>query len=275
MIALVKKAGQRLADRARLTASLPPVPEQSPSPEQLEADEFGFRLLEDHDPWAKQRRIIGKMAEHNEEWAGIPMPLEGHELTIEPTYPHAKEIMAITKEPQEEDGVRFVNTWYSRRLQSEIYVWREPDGRLMGGKVNDVARGLELAINTAACSVAWGIEQEHRALKLLGGMIRHHAFKAYLLSGMFIERSERSGVRYIFRKLRPTIALAPERPGEKKIRFLAALCQHPIGYYRGSWGGAMCPTDEVVAHLSMMRGDEHMFWKRSNQHPAWSRSAGL
>jgi hypothetical protein len=50
---------------------------------------------------------------------------------------------------------------------------------------------------------------------------------------------------------------------------------HPIAYYHGSWAGAMCPTDDVIAHLSLMRGDEAMFWKRSTQHPAYRPEAGL
>jgi hypothetical protein len=37
----------------------------------------------------------------------------------------------------------------------------------------------------------------------------------------------------------------------------------------------MCPTDDVIAHLQLMRGDERMFWKRSNQHPSWRPEAGL
>jgi hypothetical protein len=123
----------------------------------------------------------------------------------------------------------------------------------------------------------WGIEQEGRAVQLLGQMLRHRAFKQYLLTGMFIETSRRSGVTYIFRKLRPTVALAPTRPGreQQSIRILACLCMHPIAYYEGSWAGAMCPTDDVIAHLALMRGDEHMFWKRCNQHPPHTPEAGL
>jgi hypothetical protein len=39
------------------------------------------------------------------------------------------------------------------------------------------------------------------------------------------------------------------------------LCMHPIAYYEDSWAGAMCPTDDVIAALMMMRGDEPMFWR--------------
>jgi hypothetical protein len=37
----------------------------------------------------------------------------------------------------------------------------------------------------------------------------------------------------------------------------------------------MCPTDDVIAHLMLMRGDEAMFWRRCNQHAAHLPEAGL
>ena len=40
-----------------------------------------------------------------------------------------------------------------------------------------------------------------------------------------------------------------------------------IGYYGNTWAGVMCPTDEVIAHLLMMRGSEEKFWANANQHP--------
>ena len=39
--------------------------------------------------------------------------------------------------------------------------------------------------------------------------------------------------------------------------------------------GALRPTDDVIAHLLMMRGDEPMFWRRANQHEAWEVESGL
>ena len=90
--------------------------------------------------------------------------------------------------------------------------------------------------------------------------------------GMFMETSKRSGLTYVFRRLRPTIVL-DAKGSEVKIR--CCLCMHPIGYYAGTWAGAMTPTDDVIAHLMMMRGDEPMFWRRANQHPSWVPEAGL
>jgi hypothetical protein len=108
-------------------------------------------------------------------------------------------------------------------------------------------------------------------------MIRHRQMKQYVLTGMFMETSRRSGLAYIFRRLKPTVVLAPSDRSDdsKPLRILACLCMHPIAYYAGSWAGGMCPTDDVIAHLSLMRGDEHMLWRRSNQHPPYLPEAGL
>jgi hypothetical protein len=148
----------------------------------------------------------------------------------------------------------------------------EKDGKVDWMPIVGTGNKLTMEISTLGCSFAWGIEQESNALKLLGTLVRHVAFKQYLLTGMFLETSKRSGVHYLFRKLRPTVAIH-ERQG--RLAIMAALCMHPIAYYSGSWAGAMCPTDDVIAHLMLMRGDEAMFWRRCNQHAAHQPEAGL
>ena len=111
-------------------------------------------------------------------------------------------------------------------------------------------------------------------LQLLGTLLRHHVFKQYLLTGMFLETSKRSGLTYLFRRLKPTVVL-DARDQAKSIRVLCALCLHPIGFYLESWAGAMTPTDDLIAHLMLMRGDEPMLWRRSNQHEPWHPEAAL
>ena len=109
-------------------------------------------------------------------------------------------------------------------------------------------------------------------------MVSHRQFKHYMMTGMFVERSKRSGVTYLFRRLKPTVALAA-RPGLPEtganMKILCCLCMHPIAYYAESWAGAMVPTDDVIAHLMLMRADERLFWARSNQHPPYRPEAGL
>ena len=228
--------------------------------------------LEACDNFAALRNGLRRVASDRRDYAGIPMPLEGLRLVIEPTYPKAKELAEIGA-PKEEplpETVRHRNHWYSRRLRAEVLVYDE-DGKARVGVIPR-EQNVSMLLKTLDSASAWGIEQERRAVDLLGTMIRHYAFKQYLLTGMFLERSRRSGVVYLFRRLRPTVAI---RADEKGSRILAALCLHPIAYYADSWAGAMTPTDDVVAHLAMMRGDEAMFWRRSNQHAPWRPEAGL
>jgi len=200
------------------------------------------------------------------------MPLEGERLIVEPSYPFAPAFDRPI-DPADDDGWRLRNKWYSSSRRCDILIM-EKDGVISWG-IEPAFNHIVHDMRTLGCSSAWGIEQEGRAVQLLGTMLRHHVFKQYLLTGMFLETSPRSGVTYLFRKLRPTLALAPGRRPESSMRILCALCMHPIAYYASSWAGAMCPTDDVIAHLAMMRGDEHMFWKRANQHPPYRPEAGL
>ena len=197
---------------------------------------------------------------------------EGERLVIDPKHFKAAELMMIGKEEEEPEAAPAeIRNWvWSYKRRGEILIWEE-DGKIVWGFVPG-ANHFGMDISALGASVAWGIEQEGNAVKLLGTLLRHHAFKQYLLTGMFLETSPRSGITYLFRKLKPTIALTLK---EQKTRILAALCLHPIAYYEGTWAGAMCPTDDVVAHLMLMRGDEKLFWRRANQHAAYRPEAGL
>ena len=240
-----------------------------------EPPEGSLELVEQFDPYAAVRNELRRLAHKRAEWAGYPLPLDGHHLIVEPTYPKAAEIMGINRpEPtaeDEADAKRHIrNRFWSWKYRCDVVVWEE-DGAIQWGPLDPFNQTYRL-LQTVGVSSAWGIEQEGTAVRTLGGMLRHASFKSYLLTGMFLEKSKRSGVTYLFRKLRPTLALSTrgERP-----RVLAALCLHPIAYYADTWSGAMCPTDDVIAHLALMRGDEHMFWKRANQHAPHRKEAGL
>jgi hypothetical protein len=237
----------------------------------------GIKLLERFDGMAELRNGLRKMAADRHEWAGIPMPMEGDNLVIEPTYPNAERLMAIgRKEPDVEIDPTFKvrNIFWSWRWRRNVTIW-ELQGKIYKTVEID-ANPTALLLQTLHASDAWGIEQEKNAIDTLGSLLRHRPFKQYLLTGMFMEKSERSGVHYLFRRLRPTLAITMKgRKGTSEPRVLAALCMHPIGYYEGSWAGAMTPTDDVIAHLMLMRADEHLFWRRANQHPVWVPQAGL
>jgi hypothetical protein len=238
-----------------------------------------LRAVRAFDTHAGLRDALSQIGQERGSWAGIPMPLTGERLIIEPSYPKAKELMEIgvaERAPSDLDDARIRNSWYSLHHRAVIILW-EQNGRIDWGK-RPAFHHIQHDLRTLGCSDAWGIEQEANALQLLGTMLRHRQFKQYLLTGMFLEKSARSGVTYLFRKLRPTLAIKanaglPEKAHGMEI--LCGLCMHPIAYYDGSWAGAMCPTDDVIAHLAMMRGDEAMLWRRCNQHPPYRPEAGL
>jgi len=231
-------------------------------------------LLEKFDSHAHLRNQLRVIAEFKHEWAGLPMPITDQPLVIEPKYPVAEALMKFGQPERMPANAwatieRRGSFWCTRR-RGTILIWRE-NGQVQWGYEPGLHH-FDHDMQTIGASFAWGIEQEARALQLLAELLRHHAFKQYLLTGMFLETSPRSHVTYVFRKLRPTIALK-ERYG--RMHILCALCQHPIGYYASSWAGAMCPTDDVISHLMLMRSDEPYFWRTSNQHPAYRPEAGL
>lgn len=237
-----------------------------------------MEVLERFDNFAPLRNKLREIAEVRGDWAGVPMPLDGETLVVEPTYPNAAALMAMCGDRAEEEdddpemaGAHVRNSFWSSHKRSTILVIEKADGSITWG-LRPGANHLGFDLRTLGCSEAWGIEQESKAVNLLGTLLKHRALKQYLLTGMFLERSPRSGVTYLFRRLKPTVAINAVK-GQSRV--MCALCLHPIAHYAGSWAGAMTPSDDVAAHLMLMRGDEAMFWRRANQHPAWTPEAGL
>ena len=205
-------------------------------------------------------------SETKSEWAGFPMLVEGFPLVLEPRYPYQ---LRMEKKPdppgpgeESSAGYEVVNSWFNARLGTTIQVLRKDDN-IRAGIVVGVNK-LTMLIGTLGASQAWLPAAEMKAQQKLAALITEWAMQCYLMTGMFLERSKRSGVTYLFRRLRPTIAMSA---GHNEMKGLCALCRHSIGYYEGTHAGAMTPTDDVIAALVWMRGDEHKFWQGCNQHP--------
>lgn len=232
-------------------------------------------VLEQHDRFAPIRNALRDAASGRDWYGGVPMPLDGERLVVHPSHPFAEAFAADPKPASDEDtSLRLRGQFWSVLKGSTVLVIEE-NGVVKHGLLPGVHH-LKQDIATMGCADAWGIEQEAAALATLAGLVPHHAFKRYLLTGMFLERSERSGVVYLFRRLKPSVAISYHGENEKQGgKILAALCLHPIAFYDGSWAGAMCPTDDVIAHLMLMRGDERLFWSRANQHAPHLPEAGL
>lgn len=229
--------------------------------------------------WDQLRQNIDGLAAKDGEWSGYPMPIPRHGLVVEPRHPWAERINGFKLEsdddeppaPEPEKPMTVRNRWWSFLKNGWLHVV-EQDGKVDAFVDYEglPSRRFRMAFNTlgVGASPAWSIEAELNAQIKLRELIGDHKFKCYLTTGMFVESSKRSNVSYIFRRLRPTVAIRDER-------ILCCLCLHPIGYYEDTWAGVMVPTDCVIAHVMLMRSDEHGFWKKANQHPAWVPQAGL
>lgn len=216
------------------------------------------------------RPFLNAIATHADEYAGIPMPVKGEELVVHPAYKFAK-VCNKKAASDLKDRERVRNIWRSKEGFDVAIVQDSKTGKIWGGKIPP-ANAITMQFSTMGIASAWDAAVEAVALEKLRGLIKPHLFDMYVLTGAFLETSRRSKVTYMFRRLRPTLALSGST-GD--VRVLCALCLHPIGYYNGTWAGCMVPTDEVVAHLLLMRGDEPDFWRQANQHPAWRAEAGL
>jgi hypothetical protein len=230
--------------------------------------------------WESVSAAVQAHAARSGEWAGAPLPVWGVRLRMEPRHPYRGLDGACLGAPLDGDGdgddeggtiVRNEFPCWQRMVR--VLVCQDgPSAPVYHLTLPLLEDRLRPALLTIGASMAWDVAAEARAVETLSGLVSPAAMRSYLLTGSFLETSRRSGVKYLFRKLRPTVALSGNGGG---VRVLAALCLHPIGYYEGTYAGAMVPTDDVIAHLMLMRGDEHGFWKKANQHPAWSAAAGI
>ena len=225
------------------------------------------------------RRGIALIAGAHSEWAGIPIPLNDQPMVIHKRYPFAElfrtrfgappSMRVCTVSDVEQDG-EIRNEFVSVIYKCRVTIFRTGKKfRVSFSRSNSAA----MLISTCGASYAWDINAEVRAMSKLQSLIPDHLFKMYVLTGMFMETSKRSGVIYLFRRLRPTVAITASNPDS--LRILCTLCGHSIGYYSDSWAGALCPTDDVISHLLLMRADEHFFWRTSSQHAAWEPESGL
>ena len=231
------------------------------------------RLLRPQEDEIDQFRwFLAKIAEGGKEYCGIPYPIKGEQMILEQRHPAAEcyNKPTSTEEILENHSIR--NVFYSTKERCDIVIYEEND-KIEWGKIW-AGHHIKMDFSTMGCSVAWSMESEVKALETLREKLPKHIFEMYFLTGMFIETSKRSGVTYIFRKLRPTVALRPNRKDDD-MQILCCLCLHPIGYYAETWAGGMCPTDDVLAHLLLMRADEKMYWRRANQISAHRPNAGL
>lgn len=225
--------------------------------------------------WNDIRRKLGVF---EGEYAGVPLLVEDVRVCVAPQMPfytklHGKSLESFCDGDGEADDHELVNSWWIDRCRGWIYIFRSPEGRIVHFLLPGGAGvRAEQLIRCCGISQTMDVESERRAMVLLRSLIPEHMADSYEITGSFFETSARSGMTYVFRRMATTVAF---RAGDKGSRFVAALCLHPIAYYDATPLGAMTPTDDVIAHLVLMRTDERRFWAKANQHGAMSPGAML
>lgn len=238
--------------------------------------------------WDQVRAKLAEVGQSMQEWAGLPMPAKGMRMVIHPSYPFAKKL-GETFMPEPVSGVRYCrnedisedvelrNEWSSYRDGKTVRIWR--DGKKYFHAWGPRVHTGTMLIDSMQAARSWDIQSELRAMETLRRHVTQWAFECYQLTGSFLETSKRSGIHYMFRRLRPTVAMSSQ-PDYRKgrdvgVRILCTLCAHPVGFYSGTWCGALVPTDDVLAHLLLARADEHLLWKMSEQHHPLAPESGL
>lgn len=242
----------------------------------------------DTSKWTQRdvRTFYDFLSDWTGDWQGIPVSLgDDLPLTLTPGHP-LRDVLtpppsALATVDNVEDG-QVINMWWSRQRQANVFVVNR--GGVYSALLEPLSPDrsmdrLDYWVRTIGACDAWGLEAEHRARATLRAMLSERQWHHYDLCGSFLETSPRSGLTYVFRRLRPTIALSPRQPwfrrGADTMRCLAVLCMHPIGYYQATWAGCMVPSDDIIAHVAWMRGDEAGYWKHANQHDLATPEAGL
>jgi hypothetical protein len=169
------------------------------------------------------------------------------------------------------------NVFYCHERRALVAIYQEPDGvsKMVIPQSFPEERWLLAMESVYAGAQAWPVDGECKAIEKLATLIPTHLLNSYICTGMFPETSERSKISYVFRRLRPTVAMSPRPANGKYMKVIATLCLHPIGYYQDTHAGVMVPTDDVIAHLLLCRADEHLFWRKATQHPVWDARSGI
>lgn len=232
------------------------------------------------------RNLGINLARERGEWCGVPFPVAGLTLTVEDRNPYRAmmpDLQRIVDEDldpamrvctDDDTAWQVVNSWWSARERRTVGILRHADtGKYATfGDRFDFARRGAMLFDTLQASKVWPIEAEATAIETLATHLtdRPHLWEAYVCTGMFLETSKRSGLTYFFRRCKPTLVY-----NATTQKMICALCLHPMGYYNGTHAGSMVPTDDVMAHLLLMRADEPLLWRRANQHPIDRPEAGL
>jgi len=165
-----------------------------------------------------------------------------------------------------------------RRVQLELALSENGGYAVTTREVpSEVSQRLSALLETTRMRHQATLAQTERVAR---GKLEEHLTEyqrdCYEVDGSFYEYSHRSGITYLLRKSRPTIALRVDREEKPvRVRPLCALCLHFFAYYQGTWASVLAPSDEILGTLFMIRRDEPGLWKAAGQHPLDSPLSGV
>jgi hypothetical protein len=149
-------------------------------------------------PLAQASRQLAESMIALQDWSGLPVPVPGLPLVLEPRYKHKCLENFRWKECYDENGVReevhdepiqgptqsrWINSWWNAKYQVNITVLRDHDGRVRF-TFSPVDR-LSFTIRTMDAAAAWPFEAEQKALQKLATLIPRHLYELYCLTGHF------------------------------------------------------------------------------------------
>jgi len=123
------------------------------------------------------------------------MPIEGEHLVVHPSYPFAS---ILNRRPDDDtpEYPKVRNRWYCSKLDAHVAICEVEPGTIRIAVVH--RNRIEMELRTMGLYPVWGVEQEARAIQLLGGLVTHAQFRSYMLTGRLMEQSRRSQLFYMF-----------------------------------------------------------------------------
>jgi hypothetical protein len=155
-------------------------------------------------------RMNALVTHRDGEWCGMPLPLPGLGLVLEDRHPYAAKLASLQRamddEPggaprqracrAEDQGWTLVNEWHGslrNGTPGTIMVIRHEDGRTAWSFEHDSIKRNQFCFGPFSTLDAWSLETEITALEKLAELLNERMYKAYILTGGFLETSPRSG----------------------------------------------------------------------------------
>lgn len=195
------------------------------------------------------------------EWFGSLEPKE--QLLLFDTIVSGDRIFPLTYKKICE--ICFVNQWTDYKRDMVINTYRV-GGRARYARLYTDTEHQVMQATKDIAKRAWCAGVEDKAQRKLKAMATLDEYEEYMLTGDITVIGKQTKLMYVIRRLRPTLIYRNRDNELQTTRCLGALCMHPVGYYDGTWAGVLCPTDDVMAHLLMIKTDEKEFWNKSVFH---------